>query len=259
MELETLLEQLGFAPLEARIYLCLMEGPDQTGYQIAKRLNAYRSSIYTALQNMYEKGMILKCDEGSQSYKPEDPQLLIRRLTERYTAAADQAGMQLKQYRQPVQRELFNVRGRESILIRANQLIAEARHEIYINTDFDLCEFQVSLQNLKQRGGRAVVFSFARLDSTGIDAEFYTHGDSVCDQQRPSRLMLTDGQTTLIADNESRRGDWMGTLTSNRLIASIIAEHIHNDIYLLKLKQRFGTGLIDDNILIHTRQEQRHD
>ena len=45
---------------------------------------------------------------------------------------------------------------------------------------------------------------------------------------------------------------WSDTVTNNALMVSIIAEHIHNDIYLLKLEQKYGSELLDDNIRLDT-------
>jgi hypothetical protein len=38
-------------------------------------------------------------------------------------------------------------------------------------------------------------------------------------------------------------------------MAAIVSEHIHHDIYLLKLKEKYNKDLIDEDIKINTMME----
>ena len=40
--------------------------------------------------------------------------------------------------------------------------------------------------------------------------------------------------------------EWIASVTNNPLIVDIITEHIHNDIYLLKLRDRFGSEIYNE-------------
>ena len=48
-----------------------------------------------------------------------------------------------------------------------------------------------------------------------------------------------------------------GTFTENQFLANIVSEHIHHDIYLLKLKERERKELIDEDILIDSLLDKR--
>lgn len=47
------------------------------------------------------------------------------------------------------------------------------------------------------------------------------------------------------------------TVTGNKLFVKIMSEHIHNDIYLLKLRELYGRGMYD-KIHIDTAYERRN-
>ena len=69
-------------------------------------------------------------------------------------------------------------------------------------------------------------------------------------------MLVTDMNVTLIADAYKDRPEFLGTVTQNSLMVSIIAEHIHNDIYLLRLKEK-KNFIFDESITIGTMLENR--
>ena len=85
----------------------------------------------------------------------------------------------------------------------------------------------------------------------------HSHGVVIKDCGANTRMMLVvDFKKTLIASSEDN-GQFLGTFTDNKLLASIVAEHIHHDIYLLKLKREYGKDLVDENIKLRTLLEER--
>lgn len=251
--------KLNFSKLEAQIYLTLLERGKMSGYQIAKKINISRSSVYAALDHMYEQGIILLLSEDVQVYIAQNPKVLFLRLKEEYSENASIAASQLQHlYEERFEERFTNIKGFETIVSNAKELLQEAKKEVYINTDFDLHLFDKELKMLRKNGVRVIVFSFAILNHDGLDIEFFTHSEPACSEEMPSRIMLvTDCSTTLVADKSREREVWFGTITNNALMVSIISEHIHNDIYLLKLKQKNGKELIDDKIKLNTMLENR--
>lgn len=250
---------LGFTRLEAQIYFALLANGRLSGYQIAKKIGASRSSVYPALEVMLKKGYVLLLPGELQIFMPQNPQVLIGRLKSEFFESAAAAEDGLKDlYSSPREERFVNILGFDNIVSEARQLLHAAQKEVCINTDFDLHLFESEFSALAKRHVRVVVFSFAELNHDGLGVEFYTHGDPACCDEMPSRMMLAaDMESALIADTQRGRGTWLGTVTNNALMVSIVCEHIHNDIYLLKLKEKYGGNLIGDDILLHTRFEGR--
>ena len=58
MTIEKNLEKLNFTKLETQIYLALLGSEPLSPYQLAKKIEIARASIYNALEHMLEKGMV---------------------------------------------------------------------------------------------------------------------------------------------------------------------------------------------------------
>lgn len=256
-ELIACLERLHFSRLEAQIYIALLEGGELSGYQLAKKIRLSRPSIYNALDHLYEKGVVALVADSSSNYVAEQPEILFERLAGEFTRDAGAARHMLAQFPRFQPEEKFvNFKGFETAVLKARDLLTHARASVYLNTDFEPDCFAEEFRRLKDRGVRVILFSF--LDLKAPDAEVFSHRRKPAPGHRPARLMLVaDGRDVLVADRNRERGTWAGTTSNNRLMADIITEHIHNDIYLLRLRAKYGDRLFDDDVFIHTNFETR--
>ncbi|WP_167958915.1 TrmB family transcriptional regulator [Anaerosporobacter faecicola] len=257
-ELITYLCNLHFTRLEAQIYVTLLEGGELTGYQIAKKIHISRSSVYSVLDSMHQRGILLLLPGEPLVYKAENPDTLIPKLKRQFAENADEAQQKLKNIVQDTgQEQFFNIRGFDNVVAKARELLLLAKKEVYMNTDFSLHLFEKEFKELNKRGVRIIVFSFANLNCTGLDIEFYSHYRGECSEGHPTRMMLvSDMNVTLVADAYKDRPEFLGTVTQNSLMVSIISEHIHNDIYLLRLREK-KNFVFDDSITIGTMLEKR--
>lgn len=249
---------LHFTKLEAQIYITLLEGGELTGYQIAKKIHISRSSVYSVLDSMHERGILMLLPGEPLVYKAENPDTLIPKLKRQYVENAELAQEKLKNIsKESSQEQYFNIKGFDNVIAKARELLLQAEKEVYMNTDFSLHLFEKEFKILNERGVRIIVFSFANLDCSGLDIEFYSHYRGECIDGHPTRMMLVaDMSVTLIADAYKDRPEFLGTVTQNSLMVSIISEHIHNDIYLLRLKEK-KNFVFDDTITIGTLLEKR--
>lgn len=250
--------KLNFTKLEAQIYLTLLNQGDMSGYQLAKKIDISRPSIYNALNHMYEKGIVLLLADNSSVYKAENPSILFERLNDEYAKNSKKASMELKKlFEEKHEEQFINMKGFNSILYKVKELLLSAQKEVYINTNFDLQALKEEFKVLKSKRIRVIVFSFMNLDIDDLDIEFYTHNRSFKAEDLSYRMMVVvDQKITLVADAYKERSNWLGTITNNPLMVSIVTEHIHNDIYLLNLRKRHGIRLFDDEIRIHTNFEE---
>jgi len=251
------LEKLNFTKLESQIYLVLLKGGPLSGYQIAKKIDISRSSIYNVLDHMYEKGIVLLLPDTAATYLAENPATLFEKLTYEYSKNAGKASEGLIKLFETQHEERFsNFKGFETVIFKTKELLLNAESEVYINTDLELSYFKEEFKRLKEKGVRVIVFSFMGLDTHDVDAEVHSHNRIKNGENSHSRLMIVvDSSITLVADTSKLRGTWIGAITNNPLMISIITEHIHNDIYLLNLRKRHGPHLFDDEIRIHSKFE----
>lgn len=253
-----LLEKLGFSKTEASVYIDLLKNSTLTGYQIAKNLNISRSSVYAALDKLYKKGIVFLLPGNTQVYKAESPSILINKMKNEFIETTELLEEKLKELEtSSVDERYFNIEGYDNIIIKIKQMLLSAKKEVYINTDFNLNIFAKELKEISDRGIRIIVFSFSKLETDKLPIEIYAHEQTGCLGKETRMMLVVDCKRTLVADQGKHREEMLGTFTDNILMCSIISEHIHNDIYLLKLKNKYKDNLITEDIKLNTILENR--
>lgn len=254
-DIEKCLNTLGFSELERKIYLCLLENGNMSAYQIAKRIDISRSSIYNCLEHMIDKGMAEMIPNDTAIYCAQKPDVLIGKIKREFLDSAMQADELLSRYGTSQYGEAYaNIKGLSTILMKAEDIVKNSRNEIYINTDMRLDFLEAGFETLRKKGIRIVVYSFYDIGASE-NYELYTHGRPL--KADGTRLMaVADGQIALTAGIDGQ-GQWQGTVTGNKLFVKIMSEHIHNDIYLLKLRDIYGREMYD-RVHIDTAYERRN-
>lgn len=251
--------KLKFSSLEAKIYLTLIKGGEQSCYRIAKQIGISRSSVYAAAEQMYESGYILRRTENKQVYAAQSPDILFNELRDTFIEDSLTAQSEIKKLFENKQEDIFtNIKGLNAILASAKDLINSAEKEIYLNFDFDPSLFAEEFDKAAQRGVRIILFSFFPSQAPLNNVEFYSYNLSPQTGHKPHRIMLVkDYDIALTADRKSQSDEWFGTYTNNRLWVDIVSEHIHHDIYLLKLQNKQNSPILDSYTRLNTMVEKR--
>ena len=234
---------LNFSRLEAEIYIALLGG-EMSGYQISKKIEIARPSVYAALEHMFEKGIVQKIQGNSSEYKAQPPQIIFKKLSKEFSENAIFAEQTLTQYSENhFENRLSAIKGIKTIIEYAKDMIIKAQKEVFINTDLELSIFKAEIEKASENGTEITVFSFYEPD-TELPCKIFTHNRH--NKHIASRLMLScDESETLIA-NSDNSGEWFASITNNPLLVEIITEHIHNDIYLLKLRNEYSDEIYDN-------------
>ena len=161
-----------------------------------------------------------------------DPEVLIYKLEGDYKRNIANATSGLKEYIQTRQVENYAIiNDKETIMEKAKKIIRNAKQEIFINTDIDVNELKDEFKMAAANNVRIIIFSFVKQELQIEGVEIYSHDRERTTGNTNTRLMLVaDDDMVLIADSSGRE-KWTGTVSNNRLMKSIVREHIHNDIY----------------------------
>lgn len=82
--LTNILEQQGFSPLEARVYLATLELGQAPASQIARKIQENRVTVYSTLQNMVKKNQILTVTKNKVvQYSAISPKTLLKLAQEK--------------------------------------------------------------------------------------------------------------------------------------------------------------------------------
>lgn len=268
------LEGLGFSHMEARVYCELVSVGEMSGYQLARALNATRSSVYPVLDGLYRDGAIVLLPGETNIYRAVTPENVIGRLKNEYSGQADAALASFAAMeRVPSGERYANIIGKSNLVARVRDLIRGAETEIVMNLSMDFSVFGESLREAAARGVRVILFSWRSLDVDGVPVEFYcaSDGRDMCAEERI--LIAVDGVRCIIGSNDrsalvphreiahgeklpTGEDDFLGMASDNRLMVNIVLEHIHFDIYLLRLKGKHGADLVDSAIQIGSLMER---
>lgn len=252
-----MLEQFNFTKTEAQVYLNLVQKGARNGSQIAKDLSMSRSSVYSALDNMYSRGVVYLLQADSKTFKAENPEILFDRLKKSYMESAESIKKSMAELNKEQDNTFYlNIKGKDNFIAKSKELLLTAEKEIYINACIDLQLFKEEFQKLNKKGVRILVFSFANLNCESLPVEYYYNSIHPSESDEVRMMLVVDRKTSLIGSTMGD-GEMIGTFTDNPLLVSIVSEHIHQDIYLLKLKNKFRKDLIDKDILLGTIQENQ--
>ncbi|MDO4333778.1 MAG: helix-turn-helix domain-containing protein [Eubacteriales bacterium] len=243
--LEENLIKLGFGALEAKIYLALLSGGSMSAYQLAKKIDIARPSIYNALEHMVDKGMVACTPDRTPSYAAAKPELLLEKIEQNMRESLETASLSLKEFEKTRRNEeVAVIKGYDNIIIQVKDILKNASHDIYINTDFDLDIFAEEFAALEKKGLKVIVFSFYDVETGSRNAVLYSHGRNKAKNPFSSRLMLAEYDTiSITAGRNSRFDDWSAVLSTIPLHVRMIEEHIHNDIYMLRLRNQYGAQI----------------
>ena len=129
----TALEQLGFSAYEARVYLGLVKQNPITGYQLSKMSGVPRSRIYETLERLTAKGYAVKLRKEPAEYRPLAVRELLGHLQEQFDGNLSALETELKKVSTaPEAESIWNLRGREDILRRAQTMISRAKESVYL-------------------------------------------------------------------------------------------------------------------------------
>lgn len=253
------LEKLNFSKLEADIYIALLGEKPMSGYQLAKKINISRTSIYNALEFMLQKGMVEIIPNDTLLYLAQEPDVIFKKMQAEVENSIHEASRYLKEYQENKCEELTaNFYGYDTLIYKTKEVLKNARKEIYINTDCGLEEIREEMEFLINLGVKITLFSFYEIEDPIKGVNYFSHGRKKEKHFKPTRfMMVVDNELLILADGTDQYGSWKATESNEKLFVKIISEHIHNDIYLLKIRDKYGKNIYDDYLHIGTTFERK--
>ncbi|MCL4515597.1 MAG: hypothetical protein M1379_08450 [Firmicutes bacterium] len=124
----TKLQQLGFSPNSARVYLAIVGGRPMNGSEIARALGINRSLIYKALEELSCKGAIAGLPVASTTrYTALPLEEILDSMKKDFESTCEFLRNQLGEAIQvPEMKNIWNVSGYGSIVRRASRMMQKA-------------------------------------------------------------------------------------------------------------------------------------
>ena len=239
------LEKLGFSKIEALVYLTILENPKINGSQVAKKINCPRTTVYSGIEVLYKRGAITLIHETSNTYIANDPIEFIKKLKKEYIESAEFLEEEFKNFDNHKDKgEFYNLKGYKNTINKIKEMINSAQKEIYINTNYDLENFKIELQEAEKRKVRVILFTFQKQEFEQYPVEAYYNPKFHCSDDTKRVMIVIDGQIAFIGSGKVDK-EFFGSFSYNKLFIQIVSEHIHHDIYLLGLEKLYGIQWYD--------------
>ncbi len=140
-----------------------------------------------------------------------------------------------------------HVQGFRNVVDSAKAILKRAKENVFINADFPIAELYEELEFLVDNNVSVSVFSFYDLGKVPEGIRVFTHNHKMKINHVCTRLMIAiDEEEILISNYDTETEEWKGTRTNNPLVASVVCEHIHNDIYLMKFRKKYGREVYEE-------------
>ncbi|HHJ53306.1 MAG TPA: TrmB family transcriptional regulator, partial [Caldithrix abyssi] len=150
------LRTLGFTQYEAQVYVALLQQANVTGYELAKLSGVPASKIYSTLNKLIDREIILVIDGEPKKYVPIPPSEILKRFKENFLQTVDDLHPRLEQlYVQDVRAAnyIWNLSGRSAIMRKVCDFVKEAKEQLYLSVwDEELDGLTGELQQAHKRG-----------------------------------------------------------------------------------------------------------
>jgi len=250
------MQKVGFNRIEAIVYYELLKNPSSNGSKIAKLINYPRTSVYTALENLYKKGIIFLNQGKTNEYIAKNPKLLFNELKKEIYNDIDILSQELSNIaKKKEENQYINIIGFYNVVSKVKELIIETQNEIYINTNIDLKYFEEELIEANNRGVRIIMFAFDKQDTKNINVEQYNKNMNFSvNKNTYTRIMIVCDSEKVVMGSGENDENFLGTFSFNELLVDVVSEHIHNDIYITELEKKYGKNILE-SVKLNTKKE----
>jgi len=238
------LTAIGLTEYEARVYLALLRESPTNGYQLSKKTGVPRSMVYEALGRLHARGAVLKSGDAKTTlYQPVPPDLLLDRYQREQQHLIDNLRVHLQTwYSERNEDLLWSIAGKGPVFTYANQMISEAKEEIFlVLNDLALEQVRSTLQVTCEKS----IYVGVLLTGSGklrCDHLAY-HPPLESELQGLENLLLitADGKQCLIASLEEEAS---ATITNNRKLIFIARQFVWMELFTQRIYKRLGSELL---------------
>lgn len=226
---------LGLSSNEAVIYIALLEKSPLTGYELAKKCNISRGSIYTTLERLVEKGAVQKTIDNK--YVSIEFQQFLKMRMSYFSNCADYLKNHYRtlKFSENYETVLF-IYGHSNILKNVKEMMANAKREIsLVAFREELNELRDSLIQAHSRGIKLHIMTFGDFSLNGIDVVSHSREEWVFKRLNGRFLNVVrdieEGIIGSLDDTENCVASW----SKNPHYCTNIFLYISHEIALIKV------------------------
>lgn len=230
------LKELGFNTYEAKVYLALLKHHPATGYEISKESGVPQARAYDTLKALETSNVVVAIGGKPVTYLPVRPDELLDRWEKSFNHSIKFLREALPSLADEKVEPVVNMRGEESILKHALEMVANAKRSIFLELwKVDADRFCQPLLDAKRRGVDVYVVGYDDCTLDGINV--YQHSDVELMAGR-WLILSVDDLEGMVSTIEGGDRPHQAVVTRNPGIVMIIKELIVHDIFLIDVERR---------------------
>lgn len=239
------LQRLGMSGYEAKAYLALVAaGVPLNGYEVAKRSGVPRSTVYETLNKLVTRSAAyeVRTDGDAVGYLALPPNSLLNRMRREFDASIELLSEQLPAIATPPQVHLLHgMEGRESLMARATDVVAAAKHDLFVSGWPDeVATLKQLMKEADAAGAETSVVSFGPdPDPVGHTTE-HTHSspEVVLENLGCRLLVVAADRKQAVIGGLTGQGAW-GVYTDDPAVVLVAVEYVRHDIAMHLITDRF--------------------
>ncbi|MFC4896859.1 TrmB family transcriptional regulator [Streptosporangium amethystogenes subsp. fukuiense] len=249
------LQRLGMSGYEAKAYVTLVgAGKPLNGYEVAKRSGVPRSMVYATLGKLVAKSAAyeLRGADDTVDYLPLPPRSLLERMRREFDDSIESLEVSLPVIvASPRAHLIHSLKGSEALLARAEDVVAEAR------TDLFLSIWPEEMERLSPLVGRAVErgvetavvhFGSARKPVGGFYEHRFPSPCATAEEQEGQAGQAGQDHRLLVVTGDRREtlvggfsgGTVWGVYTEDPAVVAMAVQYVRQDIALQIIADRIG-------------------
>lgn len=234
------LKEMGFNTYESKVYLALLKHHPATGYEISKESGVPQARAYDTLKALENSKAVVSLGGKPVTYLPVDPIDLLDRWESKFKDSIAFLKEELPTMSDETVEPVITLRGEESIIKHATDLINTATTNIFLEIwDVDAQKLSEPLEAAKERGVDVKVVGYEDTKLTGIEVFQHSLGEQIERTLGGRWLILSvDDKEGLVGTVSMGDKPPQAVQTRNPGIVLIIKELVIHDIYLLDVESR---------------------
>ncbi|MCF7808576.1 MAG: hypothetical protein K9M49_07760 [Candidatus Marinimicrobia bacterium] len=238
------LKSFGFTTNEAKAYLSLLQNNPATGYEVSGNSGIPRSAIYEILKRLESTGMVSTVDTNPTRYIPLPPDHFYELLENNFSSNLDTLKETLQNVHTEIEiGDLWNIRGYDSMIDRARNIIRSAKNSVYLSLwEREFERLHADLIDAEKRGVNIVIFSFCKIEADfGRIYSYNLDSERLQNVWSSKILMVADRESALLGGVEmlpTNKVAW----TKNAAIVSIALNYIILDLTLFGQRYNLDMG-----------------
>ena len=266
MDIISELQKFGFSKVEAEVYMEVLNVPMSNGTQISKKTDISRSAIYNALERLCEKGYIytVPTEEDKKNYMATEPMEIISKLKEEWQNKAEFLEKEFLKIRNKTgETRFYELYSEESLILKIKEMILNASDEVYISTNIDIYLFREEILKMVKAGIKIFIFNYGEMivdfnkevsESGNIfenynvyNFKIYNAYNKFFKKEEKEIIMVSDIVKGFSCEKAGE--GFVGMSTENKILVKVLAENIHNNIYVNKIERVYGEEVFEETFI----------